>query len=144
MLKNCLLFSLGLLSLNSFSQNSGSNCDPVKMVPVKAHFDGYSYKYIDNGIECFRMERAYFQKDFRLSLSDSSYRIIKFSVVTDLADGSLLQLTGDNEGIKIGSDDYTKKLKEMPKRAMVTVDNIVVSKNGECFKVPSFICYLLQ
>lgn len=98
----------------------------------------------ESGIECFRMDKAFFETDFKLSLSDSTYQVVRFNIVTSLIDGSLVKLVGGNEGIRIQDNSYTKMLRQMPKKALITVENICVVKNGEYFRVPSFICYTLK
>jgi hypothetical protein len=135
----CFLFNKGI------SQDSGGICDSSIKAPIRAYFEGYSYKYEDgSGFEIFRMERSYFKKEFRLSLSDSSYRIIKFSFTTNLANGDLLEIIGGGEGIKVDRDKYTELLHKITRRSLISVDNIIVSKNGQCYKVPSFVCYMLK
>lgn len=136
----CFLFSLDLAA-----QNVVTDCKPDKVAPIRAYFEGYQYSYKDdNGIECFRMEKAYFQKDFKLSISDTTYQIVKYRFVTSLADGSLLEIIGDKSGFKIDRDIYTRLLAKMTKQSLVTVDDITISKGGDCFKVPSILCYFLK
>ena len=127
------------------SQMPGSLCKMIEPAIVSAYFEGYAFRYKDeSGLECFRMERSYFQKNFRLSLSDSSYTITRFNFTTDLNDGSLVSIVAGEEGIMVDRDSYTKQLRKLTRRSLITVDNITVSKNGQCFKVPSFICYMLK
>jgi hypothetical protein len=90
------------------------------------------------------MQKSFFQKDFRLSLSDTSYRVVKFNLTTDLDDGSLLEIIGNDEGIKIDQNRYTRLLHKITRSSLIAVDNIMVSKNEHCYKVPSFICYMLK
>jgi hypothetical protein len=134
----CFLFNKGI------SQDSAAVCDSQRLTSVKAYFEGYSYKYEDLGTEIFKMERSYFKKNFRLSLSDSSYRVVKFSLVTDLANGDLLEIVGDKDGIKFDKSDYTKLLSKMTKHSLVAIDNIIVSKNEQCYRLAAFVCYMLN
>lgn len=145
MLKNLLLLHFCFLFNKGISQELGKLCDSVRNAPISAYFEGHTYKYEDkSGIESFRMQKSFFQKDFRLSLSDTSYHIVKFNLTTDLDDGSLLEIIGNDQGIKIDQDKYTKLLHRITRHSLIGVDNIIVSKNGYCYKVLSFICYMLN
>lgn len=144
MIKYLMLLFVCFLFNESVSQDSGKICDSAQRAPISAYFEGYSYKYEESGTEVFRMERSFFKNDFRLSLSDSSYSVIKFSLVTDLDNGDLLQILGDKDGIKLDQSNYTELLRKMTRRSLITVSNIMVSKNGQCYRVPSFICYMLK
>jgi hypothetical protein len=132
-----------ILCSKSNSQSPGSSCDSAIIAPVEAYFDGYSYKYETNGFENFRMERSYFRNDFRLSLTDTSYKVVRFHLVADIETG-LVSIVGNDKGIKAGENEFTKLLSKILKNGYVTVDNIRVSKNGQCYKVPSFICYFIK
>jgi hypothetical protein len=134
-----------ILQIKASSQNTDSLCKTIEPAPIRAYFEGYLYKYeTESGSEFFRMERTYFQKNFRLSLSDTSYRIVRFAFTTNMDNNDLLRVIGNNEGIIIDQDNYTRLLRKMTKHSMITVDDIIVIKNSKCYKVPSFICYFIN
>lgn len=137
-----------ILSLGAFSQEYDrvdSLCEKAESVPIKAFFEGYSYHYVaDDGGDCYRMEKSFFMKDFRLSLSDSSYKVERFHLVADLDNGDLLSILGNEKGIHIDNDNYTGMLRKMTKKSLITVDNICVSRGGRYYRVKPFICYMIK
>jgi hypothetical protein len=131
-----------LVAIPGYSQDSVLPCDSVGLAPIRAYFEGFSHKYENKGIESFRMERSYFRKDFELSLTDSSYKVVRFHVVAHI-DNGLVSMWGKSKRIEV-NDEHSKLLSRIVKNGIVAVDNIIVSKNGQCYRVPSFICYFIK
>ncbi len=127
------------------SQDGENLCTATEYVKLRAYFEGYSFNYQENDIECYRMERTYFRKNIRLSISDSSYKVVSFSITANLSDGSLVRISGGERGIEIDrNNDVTGQLYYLMKTSLVTVDNIIVSRGRQCYKAHSFICYFVK
>lgn len=110
----------------------------------RAFFNESSYNFDDEfGYEFFRMERSYFRKDFRISHTDTSYQVLSFTFTSNLANATLDTIPGCSEGISADGLSAVY-LRLMTKESFVAVENIIVSKNGNCYKVPSFFCYMLK
>jgi hypothetical protein len=137
-----------VVSLGTFSQEYDridSICEKAEFAPIKAFFEGYSYTYVsDEGTDWYRVERSFFYRDFRLSLSDSSYKVVRFRLAADLDNGDLLAIGGNEKGIHVDSDNYTGMLRKMTKKSLITVDNICVSRGGRYYRLKPFICYLIK
>jgi hypothetical protein len=133
-----LFLSIGFIAQ---SQTGSENpCTTFKPATIRAFFDGEVTKQDNTGKHI--LKASYFHKDIKLSLSDDSYKVLSYTITFDLPDGSLSRLPSEGEFVRIREGQSTEKMKQISPNSTVTIDKIVVVKNGECFKVPAIICFL--
>ena len=120
-------------------------CKTSGATTIKAYFEGYSIKDTTKNVAWFNIKESFFQKDFSLLLSDNSYKIISYRFVFDCPDnGYITEFTTQGATTIVNKNSLTKRLLNMTTTCFISVENIIVSKNGECFKVAPFVCSLIK
>jgi hypothetical protein len=127
-----------------YSQNNDSiNCSSVLRLQTNISI------YIEGHQNEESIKRKFFRKKFELSLSDSSYEIVQFTITWgDFRKGNLYERLNHGKAVTSELTDSTitdKKnysLEKINPGTYLGFNCIIIRKEGKFFRLPSFVIYV--
>jgi len=133
---NRLLIILSLFySLAVPAQTDNIPLQPPPHGTITAHIKGHLYES--------NIERDFFQNNFELVLSDTSYKIAKYNISWTAGDQYTVYIfqkliKGPKMVIGPANDSLVKS------DGILAFDNIIIQKGMDYYKVPAFVIYLSE
>jgi hypothetical protein len=134
-----IIFYILFLFLTQFSafgqvSEKKDSCINLFNGSVKAYIPGY---------EDSTIKRYHVMNGFNLRLSDTSYRIINYSIVFDFAD-MLVSLQSNGSRLVPSNKDYAGYLNGIKPPSILTVEFITVAKGEACYKIRPLLYHIKE
>jgi len=129
---------------NVTAQNLSNNdtCIKYSIANTQAFIPGYKDSIISLNKAVMVVDPFSLINGFELLLKDTSYKILRFRLAFD-SDCCITELASKGSRIEPRNDSivlYNKIIEA----TLITIDDIFISKNSICYKVPSFVYYTLK
>jgi len=122
--------------------NNKDTCIKYNIANIQAFIPGYEDSIIAPNKSVMVITPFSLIKGFELQLKDDSYKILRFNLTFD-TDCCLTELVSNGNRIEPRNDSIIL-YNRIIEATLITIDDIFISKNNICYKIPSLIYYVFK
>lgn len=119
-----------------------AKCKTYEKTDLKAFIQGQKDTLLKNGRKVQYINPIDLIKGFELQVSDNSYKVIKFFFTFDFDKGLCQIVSKENRIIPV--NDSIASIDKLYQAYLITIDGIIVEKNGVCYKIPPLVYYTFK
>lgn len=135
-----IVFITSIIANNVFGQDSILiKCKTYEKADLKVFIHDQKDTLLSDGRKVQHINPIHLMKGFELQISDTSYKIIRFFFTFDFDEG-LCQMVSKANKI-IPDNESVASINKLYQAHLITIDGIIIEKNGVCYKIPSLVYY---